>query len=112
MKLRPVEQLGKDSRNLLPDDAWAVVRDRDAELTGLTRRDHLAIRDDLELDGHVRQDTGLFARIERVIDRFLHTGEERLPRVIKAQQMPVLRKKFRDGDFPLPCAHFDRRHLL
>ena len=34
-----------------------------------------------------------------------------LPRIIKTEEMPVLREKFRNGDFRCR-AHFHRRHLL
>ena len=112
MKLRPIKQLGKDSGNLLSDDAWPIVHNRDAELRGLAGRDRLAVRDDFELDGHIGQDAGLFACVERVVDRFLHAGQERLARVIETQQVPVLGKKFCNRNFPLTRAHFDRRHLL
>ena len=112
MKFRAVEKLRENARDVLADDAGPVIRHGNAKFARLAGRDGLPVRHHLECDGHVRQDAGFFAGIERVIDRFLHTGQERFTRAVEAEQMPVLSEKFRNGDFPLARAHFNCGNLL
>src|SRR5580700_6648687 len=91
MKLRAVEQLRENLRYLRLDDARAVVLDDDAEarrLVGRRRRRNLH-----DLDVKLRQDAGLLASIERVVDRFLHGRQERLRGVVEPQQVAVLREE-------------------
>jgi len=113
MELRTVEQFGEDARNMLADDAGPVVRHRDPEPGGLAGRRGRAVgRHDFELDGYVRQNSGFLTGIERVIDGFFHAGQQRFPRIVEPQQMPVLGEKFRNRDLPLSRAHLDRGDLL
>src|SRR6185295_15433683 len=42
---------------------------------------------------------------ERVVDRFLDRGQQRLPRVVEAEQVAVLGKKLADRDVALAGGH-------
>src|SRR3989475_11805603 len=102
MELGPVQELREDQRNLLADDAGAVVGDRNPEAARLARWGRsLPIGDGLHLDDHVGEDPGFLAGVERVIDGLLHTGEQRLSRIVEPQEMPVLGEELGDGDLPL-----------
>ena len=100
VELRAVEQLGEDLRNLRPHDAGAVVRHADAEAV---------VGDLLDVHADLRQDARLLARVERVVHRLLHAGQQRLARAVEAQQVPVLQEEFGDGDFALFLRHALRR---
>ena len=63
---------------------------------------------DLQRDDDVGQDAGFLGRVERVVDGFLDAGEERLPRIVEAEQVAVLGEELGDGDLPLAGAHLDR----
>src|SRR5215813_9394169 len=106
VELRPVEELGEDGRDLLADDAGTVVAHRDAEARGLAgRRRRPVARRDLEGDHHVGQDARLLGGVEGVVRRFLHAGEERLARIVEAEEMAVLGEELGDGDLALARAH-------
>src|SRR5262249_22635749 len=110
VELRSVEELREDRRDLLPDDARAVVGDRDAGAAGLARRrPRAAGGGGLPLDDDVPGDPGLLARVERVVGGFLDAGQKGLARIVEAEQMPVLREELRDGDLALARAHLDGR---
>ena len=98
VELRAVEQLAEDQRDLLLDDAGAVVLDADLEAVGAGL---------LDVDPDLGQDAGLFAGVERVVDRFLHRGEQRLARIVEAQQVAVLGEELAHRDVALL-----RRHAL
>src|SRR5690606_12784884 len=59
-------------------------------------------------DLDVREDAGLFTGVERVVDRLAHRREQRLRRVVEAEQVPVLREELADRDLALPGGHGDR----
>src|SRR5262249_9135067 len=46
-----------------------------------------------------------FAGVQRVVDGFLHGRKQRLARIVETEQMPVLGKKFTDGDVALLRSH-------
>jgi hypothetical protein len=93
VELRAVEELGEDRGNLLADDAGAVVADRDAEAGRLAGRRRRAVgRYDLQRDDDVGQDAGFLGRVERVVDGFLHAGEECLPGLSKPSRWRFLVK--------------------
>ena len=96
MKLRAVEQLAEDQRDLLLEDAGAVVLDADFEAVGAGL---------LDVDPNLGQDAGLFAGVERVVDRFLDRGEQRLARIVEAQQVAVLGEELADRDVALRGGH-------
>src|SRR5215510_6893740 len=105
------DQLGEDRRNLLPDDPGAVVGNGDPKASSLARRERRpALGDGLELHGDVRKNPGFFACVERVVNGLLHAGQERLARVVKAEEMVVLGEELRDGDRALTRAHLDGGH--
>src|SRR5262249_8343701 len=82
MELRAVQELREDRRNLLTDDPGPVVGDGDAKPRRLTRgRRRVPLRDDVQTHDDVGEDPGLFAGVERVVDRFLHAREQRLARI-------------------------------
>src|SRR5882724_2073203 len=111
MELRSVEELRENRRNLLPDDAGAVVGDRDPEPGGLARgRRRSSVGHRLKLDDHVGEDPGLFARVERVIDGLLDAGQQGLSRIVEAEEMAVLGEELRHGDLPLARSHLDGRN--
>ena len=70
VELRAVEQLAEDRRDLLLDDARAVVADRDAEPRLLAGRGGRPCSHDLDVTD-VGQDAGLLAGVERVVHRLL-----------------------------------------
>src|SRR5262249_56013209 len=106
-----VEEVGEDGRDLLADDARPVVCDGDAEAGGLAgRRGRAVSRRDLYGDGDVGKDPGFLGGVERVVDGFLDAGEERLARVVEAEQVPVLGEELGDRDLPLAGAHLDGGH--
>jgi hypothetical protein len=109
VELRAVEELREDRRDLLADDAGAVVEHGDAEPRGLAgggwRRP--VARDDLDLHQDVGQDARLLGRVEGVVDRLLHAGEEGLARAVEAEEVAVLREELGDRDLPLLGAHLD-----
>jgi hypothetical protein len=109
VELGPVEQLGEDRRNLLPDDARTVVDDREAEPRRLARRGQglPVARHDLDLHDDVGQDARFLGRVERVVDRFLDAGEESLSGTVEAEEVPVLGEELGDGDLALTRAHLD-----
>jgi hypothetical protein len=108
MELRAVEELGEDRRDLLPDDARAVVGDGDAEAARLARRGRRAsVADCLHLDDDVRENPGLFAGVERVVDGFLDTGQQGFTRIVESQEMSVLGEELGDGDLALASSHLD-----
>src|SRR5439155_16474188 len=110
MELGPVEELREYPRNLLADDAGAVVGDRNPEAARLAgRRRSFAIRDDLQLDDHFREDSGFLTCIKRIIDGLLDAREQRLSRVVETQEMPVLGEELGNGDLPLASPHLDCR---
>src|SRR5207248_3497607 len=55
--------------------------------------------------GHVGHDAGFLARIQRVVDRLLDAGQQRLARVVEAEQMAVLGEELADRDVLLPGCH-------
>ena len=96
MEFRAVEQLAEDQRDLLFENARAVVLHADFE----------AVRaGGLDMDPNLGQDAGLFASVERIVDRFLDGGEQGFARVVEAEQMPVLGKKLADADIALGGGH-------
>ncbi len=96
MKLGPVQQLAEDQRDLFLDDAGPVVLDAQLE-TVLARL--------FDVDPDLGQDSGLFARVQRVVHGLFNGGQQGFPRVVKTQQMPVLGKELADGNVPLFGRH-------
>ncbi len=96
VELRPVQQLAEDQRDLLFEDAGAVVLDR-----GLVP----AFAGLFDMDPNFRQDARLFARIEGVVDRLLDGGQKRLAGVIETQHVAVLGKELAHRDFALLLGH-------
>ena len=78
------------------DDAWPVVLHADLEAIG-TRR--------LNVHPQLGDDSRFLAGIERVVDRFLYGGEQRLARIIESKQMAVLREELTDRDVALLRGH-------
>src|SRR5262249_3002284 len=106
VELRPVEELGEDGRDLLADDAGTVVAHRDAEARGLAgRRRRPVARRDREGGHHVGHGARPLGGVEGVVHRFLHAGEERLARIVEAEEMAVLGEELGDGDLALARAH-------
>src|SRR5262249_56106460 len=52
---------------------------------------------------------GMLVRVEGVGEGFLGGGQQGLARIVEAEQMPVLREEFRDGDLALAGSHLDGR---
>ena len=89
VELGSVEQLAEDAWDLALDDARAVVGDDDA----VPVLGHLS-----DLDLEIGQDPGLLAGVERVVDRLLDRGQQRLGGAVEAQQVPVLGEELADRD--------------
>ena len=67
VKFGAVEEFGEDFRDLVADDAGAVVLDGDPEPV---------LGELFKIDGDFGEDACLFAGVERVVDRFLDGGKE------------------------------------
>ncbi len=107
VKLRPVEELGEDLRDLRLDDAGAVVLHDDPEPGGLVgRRGRLHFDD---FDQEVWQDPRLFAGVERVVDGLFHGRQQGLGRIVEAEQVAVLREELAHRDLALTRGHRLRR---
>ncbi len=78
VELRAVQQLAEDQRDLLLDDAGAVVLDADLKPIDARRFD---------VDPDFRHDARFFAGIERVVDRFLD-GRQQCAGVIELSNTP------------------------
>jgi hypothetical protein len=96
MKLRSIKKLSENQGNLLPNDSGAVILNADLEPIGSCRFD---VHPDL------RDNPCLFARIEGIVDSLFHRRQQRLPRIIKAQEMPILGEKFTNGYITLLRSH-------
>ena len=96
VKFAAVEQPTKNVRNLALDNPRPVVLHPDAEVVLV----HL-------LDPHLqlRQNLCLLAGVQRIVHRFLHRRQQRFTRIVKTQQVPILREKFADAYFPLALGH-------
>ena len=92
VELRTVEQLAEDLRDLRLHDARAVVLDRDPETL---------FRQLADLDAQLGEDARFLAGVERVVDALAHRGEERLLRVVEAEQVAVLDEELGDRDLAL-----------
>ena len=97
VKFGTVEQLGKDLGDLLLENAGAVVFDGDAKASLLIGGDN----------GHldVRQDAGFFTGVQGIVYALFDGGQERLTRIIEAQQMAVLDEELGHRDIPLTQGH-------
>ena len=93
-----VKQLAKNQRDLLANDAGSVVLHADLEAV---------LADALDMDPDFREDAGLFAGVQGVIDRLFDGSEQGLAGIVEAQQVAVLGEELADGDFLLA-----RRHRL
>ncbi len=102
MKLGSIQQSTEDVFDLLAHDARTVVDHGHAIARTLRRREPPSVEvfDD---DGDFGKDAAFLARIQRVVDRFLHRGEQGSARVVKAKKVAVLDKELADRDFLLPC---------
>src|SRR5207247_1425526 len=95
VELRSVQELPEHLGDLVAHDPRAVVGDRQAE----------AVLGQLfDDDTDLRQETGLLAGVERVVDRLLGRRQKRLGRIVEAEEMAVLLEKLGDRDLALPPA--------
>ncbi len=76
VKFRAIQELGENLRDLLPHNARPVVRDTHAEPV---------VRDLLNIHADFRQDAAFLARVQRVVHRLFHGGEQRLARAVEAE---------------------------
>src|SRR5688572_28682689 len=110
MKVGSVEKLREYSRNLLANNAGAIIDYGDSEPVRLAwRLRGAAVRSDLELDHDFRQNPRFLTRVERIVDRFLYASEQCFSWIVEAEQMTVLGKELGNGNLPLPSSHLDRR---
>ena len=96
MELRAVQELAENQGNLLPEDARAVVLHADLEAV---------LADAFDVDPDLRQDAGLFAGVQGVVDGLFDGREQGLARIVEPQQMAVLGKKLAYRDFLLTGGH-------
>ena len=100
MELRTVQQFAENQRDLFLHDARTVVLNGDLE----------AVRArGFDVNPNLRDDPRLLAGVERIVHGLLHGGEERFSRVVKTEQMAVLREELADGDVALLGRHRLRR---
>ena len=76
VKLGTVQELPEDLWDLCLHDSGAVVLDCDAKPI---------LGELLDVDFQHGKDSGLFAGVERIINRFLDRGQERLLRIVKSR---------------------------
>src|SRR5437899_1065222 len=108
VEFRSVQELREDRRDLLSDDTGAVVGHGDAKAARLARgRRRATVADRLDLDDDVREDSGLFAGLERVVDGLLDAGQQGFSRIVEAEELAILCEELRDGDLPLARSHLD-----
>ena len=105
MELGSIQQTTEDVLHLLANDARTIVHNGHSVARTLRGCEPLRLK---ILDDHrdLGQDPALFACIKRVVDRFLHGGQQRLTRIVEPEQMPVLDEELADRDFFLPRRHF------
>ncbi len=96
VKLRSVQELAEDLRDLRLDDPGPVVLHRHAKALILHMPDG---------DPDRGEESRLLAGVERVVHGLLDGGQQRLLRVVESQQVPVLAEKFRYRNFPLAPGH-------
>ena len=96
VEFRAVEQLAEDLGDLVFDDARSVVLHADLVAVGAGRFD---------VDPDFGQDAGLFAGVERVVDRLFDGGQQGLARIVEAEQMPVLGEELADRNIALAGGH-------
>src|SRR5207247_1054712 len=105
MELGAVQELREDPRNLLANDAGAVVGDGDPEAARLARRRWgPAVGDGLQLHDHLREDSGFLAGVEGVADGLCDAAEGRRAGLAAARRDPAERACFcsRSVRFELP----------
>ena len=84
VEFRSVQEFTEDLRHLAPDDSGTIILDDDAE----------AILGDLcDGDEDFGQDLGFLTRVECIVDRLLDGRQQRLGRIVKAEEVAVLRKE-------------------
>ena len=96
MEFRTIQQLAENARDLALDNSRAVILHDDPRFAGTVA----------DLDTDLGEDAGFLAGIERIVDRFLHGGDQGLGRGIETEQMTILEEEFGDGDFALAARHF------
>ncbi len=84
------QQLPEDLRDVVPRNTRAVVLHFKFEHVALDV--HLA-----DLNADVRQDARFFARIERVVHRFLHRGDEGAMKAVKTEEVLVFLEELGNG---------------
>ena len=96
VELGSVEQLAEDQRDLFLKDSRPVVLNPNlvAVVAGL-----------LDVHPDFRQDTGFFTGVERIVDRLLDRGEQRLAGIVETEQMAVLGEEFADRNVALAGRH-------
>ncbi len=100
VKLRAVQQLAEDQRDLLLENPGAVVLNAHFEPVAAGGFD---------VNPNLRQNACFLAGIERVVDRFLNSRQQRLARVVEAEQVAILGEEFADADVALFGRHRLRR---
>src|SRR3990167_9413235 len=95
VEFRAIEELAEDAGDLVLDNARTVVLHHDTRLP-------VAL-------AHLHADLGKYpcflASIERVVHRLFDGGHQRLGRRVEPEQVTVLEKELRNGDFTLPSSH-------
>src|SRR6266436_1845058 len=85
MEFGPVEELGEYARDLLADDAGAIVDHRYPEAIRLARgRRSLPVRSHVQLDNDFRQNPRFLAGVKRIIHGLFDAGEQRFSRIVEA----------------------------
>lgn len=97
VELGAEEETTEDVFDLTSDDAGSVVDDGDA-VAGLFSGGRAVGLEVFDEDGDVREDAGLFAGVEGVIDGFFDGGEEGFSGVVEAEEVAVFGKELGDGD--------------
>ena len=96
VEFRAIEELAENACDLALDDSRAVILHDDPRLP-------VAI-------AHLHADLGEYPRflasIERIVDRLFDGGDQCLGGRIKPEQVTVLEKELRNGNFALPTRHF------
>ena len=104
MEFGPEQQPAKHIFHLFADDAGTIINHGDPipRLLGGGGAVGLQI---LNHHRDIRQNARFLTGIQRVVHRFLHRCQQRLPRIIKPQQMAVFGEEFADRDILLLGRH-------
>jgi hypothetical protein len=104
MELTAEQQPAEDILHLFADDAGPIV-DHSHAVTGRFGCRGSVGQEIFDNHRQIRQHSRVLAGVQRVVDRFLYSGQQRFARVVEAEQMAVFREKLGNRDVLLLPRH-------